>query len=243
MKIYPAIDIHEGKVVRLSQGDFARQTTYGDDPLAIAESFAAQGARYLHVIDLSGAKDPGLRQIELVTRIVRATALKVQTGGGIRRLDEVQRLLDAGVDRVILGSILVTDRAVSDAIFASVGADRLTLALDVRIDAAGRPMVATLAWEKMSLLTLSEVIAMYSDYPLSSVLCTDIGRDGTAAGPNFNLYQCLLESHPEVGWLASGGVAAAADVTRARDMGLEGIIIGKALYEGNFTLKEVLATC
>ena len=243
LKIYPAIDIYEGKVVRLYQGDFACQTTYGDDPVAVAARYAAEGAKYLHVVDLSGAKDPRRRQTDLVTRIVRASALKVQTGGGIRTLDEAQRLIEAGADRVILGSMALADHAQCETIFSTMGAGRLTLALDVRIDETGRPLVATAAWKKTSMFTLTEVIAMYSHHRLDSVLCTDISRDGTGKGPNFNLYKNLVASLPAVGWLASGGVASGADIAQAKVLGLTGVIIGKALYDGTLTLREVLETC
>ena len=243
MKIYPAIDIYEGKVVRLQKGDFAQQTVYGDDPLAVAKAYAAQGARHLHVVDLSGAKDPARRQVNLIRSIVQGTPLKVQTGGGIRQLQDVEDLVAAGVDRVILGSLALTNRALCETIFSHVGAHHLTLALDVRIDSDGQPLVATGAWEKTSQMTIADVVALYGKYPLDSVLCTDINRDGMASGPNFSLYRTLREHHPTVGWLASGGVARAADVAQARELGLAGIIIGKALYEGNFTLKEVLDIC
>lgn len=242
MKIYPAIDLIEGQVVRLTQGCFDQQTTYGDDPVAVAKTYKEQGAEYLHVVDLDGAKGDKPRQTNLIKKIALESGLKLQVGGGIRTLKDAQELVDVGVDRIILGSIAVKDVDTTLSILEGLGGERITLGLDVMLNSNLVPMVATSGWQEVSDVSADKLLKLYTQFPSVSVLCTDIGKDGTLEGPNFDLYGSLMKNWPEISFLASGGVARKSDISRLKEMEMGGVIIGKALYEGRFSLEEVL-TC
>jgi phosphoribosylformimino-5-aminoimidazole carboxamide ribotide isomerase len=233
------MDLAGGKVVRLAQGNFTRETVYATDPEAIAREFAAAGATHLHVVDLDGARDPALRQRELIARVVRATALRVQVGGGVRTLADVRELLALGVERVVIGSLAVTDQAATAAIVGAVGSERITLALDVTLAGDGGPLVAIRGWQETSTLTLDDVLARYPG--VSRMLCTDIARDGMLAGPNVALYRALVARHPGIEIVASGGVSSLADLRELASAGVPSAIVGRALYERKLTLAEALA--
>ena len=241
MIIYPAIDLRGGRVVRLSEGNFDAETVYGTDPLAVARDFAAAGATWLHVVDLDGAKDPAKRQTALVQTLAHDSGLKVQTGGGIRDASQVEALLAAGASRVIVGSLSVREPAMVREWFIRFGPEKLVLALDIRLDAAGVPLVALAGWQASSGQTLDVVLEGFLLSGLIHVLCTDIGRDGLLQGPNFALYAALRKKFPELRVQASGGVASLDDLRRLRAEGSAGAITGRALYEKKFTLKEALA--
>ena len=240
MKIYPAIDLIDGKVVRLRQGDFDQKTDYQKDPVATAKEFAEMGAKYLHVVDLDGAKSGKPAQTELIKRIAQESKLELQVGGGVRTSEDVGTLLDAGVNRVILGSIAVNDPDLTKNIFETYSGDRLTLGLDVRLNADGRPMVATHGWKQTSNVEASSLLSLYLPFGLGQVLCTDIGLDGMMQGPNFALYMGLSSNFPTVTVLASGGVSSLDDLKSLKAKAVGGAIIGKALYEGAINLKEAL---
>jgi len=239
MILYPAIDLLEGRVVRLHKGAFDAVTDYGDDPVAVAEAFGEAGASWVHVVDLAGARDGARRQTETI-RAICQTGLRVQTGGGVRSAEDVESLLAIGVERVIIGSLAVTDAPRVRDWIETYGAGRITLALDVkRLGGSYRP--ALQGWTDMMMTTLPEVIASYDGSGLKHALVTDISRDGDLSGPNLALYADLLDRHPSVDWQASGGVSSLADIEAVRELGMAGAITGKALYEGIFTLKEALA--
>ncbi len=241
MKIYPAIDLAGGKCVRLEQGRFDRCTVYGDDPLAMAATFAAQGATALHVVDLDGARDPALRQTELIARLVRAVSIPVQTGGGIRSIADVEGLLEAGVARVIIGSLTVREPRLSIEILERFDPTKIIFALDVHLDERGVFKVAQGAWAQGSKLTLDDALARYLPHGLKTVLCTDISRDGMLVGPSYELYRTMRARYPKLELLASGGVGTLDDLRALAAMGADGAIVGKALYAGRFTLQEALA--
>lgn len=241
MIIYPAIDLRGGRVVRLTEGRFDQEKTYGDDPLAVAREFAAAGATWLHVVDLDGTKDPAQRQTALVERLARESGLQVQTGGGIRDEAQVESLLRAGAQRVIVGSLAVREPARVRDWFGRFGAAHLALALDVRIDATGTPRVATAGWQETSAAALDEVVAGFLSVGLVHALCTDISRDGRLTGPNAQLYTVLRSRFPGLQLQASGGVATLDDLRELRALGASGAIVGRALYEKKFTLPEALA--
>jgi len=241
MIIYPAIDLRGGRVVRLSEGNFETETVYGTDPLAVARSFAAAGATWLHVVDLDGAKDPAKRQTALVQTLARDSGLKVQTGGGIREASQVAALLSAGASRVIVGSLAAREPVLVREWFGRFGPEKLVLALDVRLDAAGVPLVALAGWQASSGKTLDAVLHEFIPAGLVHVLCTDISRDGMLQGPNFALYAGLRKKFPTLQVQASGGVASLADLQQLRAEGSAGAITGRALYEKKFTLAEALA--
>lgn len=241
MIIYPAIDLRGGRVVRLTEGDFNREKSYGDDPVAVARGFAAAGATWLHVVDLDGARDPARRQTALVERLARESGLRVQTGGGIREEAQIAALLDAGAARVIVGSVAVKNPPLVREWLARFGFERIVLAPDVRIDADGTPRVAAAGWQESTGVALNELLAGYLSSRLAHVLCTDISRDGKLTGPNAALYSSLVQRFPALQIQASGGVSSLDDLRALRATGAAGAIVGRALYEGKFTLKEALS--
>ena len=241
MIVFPAIDLRHGRCVRLTQGRFDAEQVYRDDPLSIARRFEMAGATHLHVVDLDGAKSESAEQTTLIVRLAQSTRLKVQAGGGIRRADQVERLLGAGVARVVIGSLAVREPNATLELLARFGGDPIVLALDVRIAAGGDAFVETAGWRGGSDLTIGAAIDRYVDRGLRTILCTDISRDGTLLGPNVELYRSLRSRYPGVELLASGGIGTLADVSAVLSIGATGVIIGKALYEKRFTLEEALA--
>lgn len=237
--VYPAIDVRDGHVVRLKQGDYAQQTTYESTPLALAQRYADAGAQWLHLVDLDAARDGGYTLAPLLTGIAETTHLKVQTGGGIRSRDDVQRVLDAGATRVVVGSLAVREpNSVADWITA-FGPQHITVALDTRfIDNTWR--LPLHGWTETSERTLDDLAVFYADAGLAHLLCTDIGRDGMLAGPNLSLYQHLAGIVPGVEVQASGGIRDVADIVASRAVGCGGAILGKALLEHRFNLAEAL---
>lgn len=241
MILYPAIDLRRGRVVRLTEGSFDAEKAYFDDPVAVAREFAAAGSPWLHLVDLDGAKDPAQRQTALVSAIVQACGLRVQSGGGIRDESHVRTLLDAGVTRVIVGSLAVKQPDLVGGWLEKFGPEKIILALDVRLDAAGVPMIAVAGWQADSGVTLDATLRTFLSRGLRHILCTDISRDGKLTGPNFELYAQLRRDFPTIDVQASGGVSSLDDLRRLKRQGAHGAIIGRALYEKKFTLKEALA--
>ena len=239
--VYPALDIREGRVVRLLQGDYAQQTTYGDDPLPRAKAFAAAGASWMHLVDLDAARAGGYTLAPLLSAIASESGLKVQTGGGIRRRDDVARLLDAGAARVVVGSVSVREPETVIGWLQAFGAERLTIALDARQADDGRWLLPVHGWTETADVTLDELAQRYAQAGMRHLLCTDIARDGMLSGPNIDLYRHLSTLLPGVAVQASGGVRSAADVADAKAVGCGGAILGKALLEGRMTLQEALA--
>lgn len=238
MILLPAIDLVEGRCVRLQQGDFERETSYSDDALAALQAFANAGATEAHLVDLDGAKARAPRQHDLFVRVVRETDLQLQVAGGFRDADQVARVLDAGCARVVIGSLALDDPDGFAAMLDRFGAQRLTLALDVRLE-GDRPMVAAHGWATQSNVTLDDIMARFP--AVHHVLVTDIARDGMLSGPNVDLMRNLRSNYPLIAFQASGGVAGLADLDALRDCGPERVIVGKALWEGRFTVAEGLA--
>jgi phosphoribosylformimino-5-aminoimidazole carboxamide ribotide isomerase len=240
VKIIPAIDLHEGKCVRLYKGDFSKVTHYSDQPLEVARAYAGMNVDDLHIVDLDGART-GSQQNALVVRGLCAdTPLAVQLGGGIREGEHVRQWLDNGVARCVIGSVAVTEPERVAAWIDEFGADRIVLALDVTIDAAG-PVLATHGWTKSSGLSLWDLVDRYASNGARHLLCTDISRDGAMSGPNFDLYAEILRRYPEVRLQASGGVRDIADMEKLRDLGVPAAITGKALLDGKISTAEVNA--
>ena len=241
--IIPAIDLLDGRVVRLRQGDFQATTDYGDEAVKRLTDYAEAGAPRLHLVDLTGAKNPAERQLPLIRRIVDALPVKVQlqTGGGIRTRDDVKVLLDAGVTAVVVGSQTVKAPDVVRQWFTEFGPERIVLALDVRVSDLGSAQVATAGWQETSGALIDDVVKTYLPCGLKHVLCTDIARDGMMTGPSVDLYARLAKAFPQVAWQASGGIASLADVRAAENAGAAGVIVGRALLENRFTVKEALS--
>ncbi len=237
----PAIDLIDGKMVRLSQGDYARQTTYGDDPLPQLQAYEKDGATLLHLVDLSGAKDPQARQLPLLSRLLKGVAVPVQVGGGIRDADDVKALLDAGAARVVVGSMAVKHPVEVMRWFKRFGAERIVLALDVRIGKNDAREVAIAGWQEASAVTIEESLEQFAPCGVRHVLCTDIARDGMMQGANVALYRSLARAYPEVALQASGGIGSLDDIAALHDSGVAGVIVGRALLEGKFTVREAIA--
>ena len=239
--LYPAIDVRHGRIVRLAQGDYAQETRYGDDPLALARAYAEQGARWLHLVDLDAARAGGYTLSALVGDIATPTGLQVQTGGGVRSRDDVQRILDAGAARVVIGSLAVREADAVCGWISEFGAERITVALDSRLDREGVWRLPVHGWTETAAGTLQEMARRYAGQGLRHLLCTDITRDGMMTGPNLDLYRLLADEVPGVELQASGGVRDLADVLAAQAQGCAGIVLGRSLLEGRLQLPEALA--
>ncbi|RYD15752.1 MAG: 1-(5-phosphoribosyl)-5-[(5-phosphoribosylamino)methylideneamino] imidazole-4-carboxamide isomerase [Lysobacteraceae bacterium] len=239
-QVYPAIDVRDGRVVRLAQGDYARETAYVGDPLERAQAYAAAGAGWLHLVDLDAARTGGYALGALLAAIKRRTGLRVQTGGGVRTRADLERLFAAGADRVVVGSVAVSDPArVADWI-AVFGSARVTVAIDLRrID--GRWVAATHGWQRSAPHAVEDLLHALDAGGMRHLLCTDIARDGMLSGPNLALYAQLRAWLPNAAVQASGGVRSAADVRAAMDAGCAGIVLGKALLEQRLDLAQALA--
>ena len=238
--VYPAIDVRDGAVVRLLRGDYDKETRYTDDPVAVAENYARSGARWLHLVDLDAARAGGYTLTDTLTRIVDSTGLMVQTGGGVRSADDVQRLLDAGATRVVVGSLAVKEPDTVIAWVERFGPEQITVALDTRTGEDGVWLLPTAGWTSVADADLITILHRYDGSGLRHVLCTDIGRDGTLAGPNFHLYTMLTRSAPLLQVQASGGARDVDDVRAARRHGCSGIILGKALLEGRLSVTDAI---
>ncbi|MCL2895460.1 1-(5-phosphoribosyl)-5-[(5-phosphoribosylamino)methylideneamino]imidazole-4-carboxamide isomerase [Brenneria tiliae] len=239
--IIPALDLIDGQVVRLHQGDYGQQRQYGSDPLPRLQDYQQQGAQVLHLVDLTGAKDPSARQIPLLKTLLSGVSVPVQVGGGIRSEQDVEALLNAGARRVVIGSTAVKEPELVQQWFTRYGAEALVLALDVRIDAAGVKRVAISGWQENSESTLEQIVERYLPFGLKHVLCTDISRDGTLSGSNVELYHEISQRYPQVAFQASGGIGNLADIANLRGSGVQGVIVGRALLEGKFNVAEAIS--
>lgn len=238
MLILPAIDIRGGRVVRLLHGRFDAETHYGDDPAAQAGAFAAAGATWAHVVDLDGARDGAMRQTALLHAM--ADAASIQAGGGVRTEADVAGLLDAGVARVVVGSAAISAIDEVRRWLERFGPDRLTLALDVRCR-ADAPEVLIRGWTEASGISLWAALDAYPPGALRHILVTDVDRDGAMTGPNVALMAEIVARRPDLALQASGGARSLADLSALKTAGAAGAIIGRALYEGAFSLEEALA--
>ena len=239
--VYPAIDVRDGAVVRLRQGDYGQETRYPADPFAMAAQYARTGAGWLHLVDLDAARAGGYTLAPLLRRLKSETPLQVQTGGGVRSEADVEALLEAGADRVVVGSLAVRESGRVASWVSRYGAARLTLALDTRRDAEGRWRLPVHGWTEEGGKELDVLAAAYEEVGLRHLLCTDISRDGMLSGPNIDLYRYLCQRFPRLAVQASGGARDLADVTAAREAGCGGIVLGKALLDGKLDLREALA--
>ena len=238
--IFPAIDLMDGGCVRLHKGDFAQRTNYHGDPMSVAKSYEDAGAQWIHIVDLDGAKSGSTEQSDLIINIAKGTNLKVQTGGGIRDLGQIKRLFDGGVERVVIGSLAITNPVMVKFWLSELGPQRIVLALDVNIDDDGMPYPATRGWTQAAEKSLWDVLADYSGSGLKTVLVTDIGRDGVMVGSNVALYQDIAAQFPTLDIITSGGVGTLSHVKALKALKPHGIIIGKALYEGAFTVEDAI---
>jgi len=234
MIVYPAMDLMDGRCVRLAQGRFDEATTYSAEPAKALAAFADAGAEWAHVVDLDGAKARSPVQHDLIFGLARGASQKLQVAGGFREAEQVSRMLDAGVGRVVIGSLAVSDPERVNGFLREFGGERIVLALDVNM-VDGAPMVATHGWTEISGLSLWEVAALYPS--ARHLLVTDISRDGMLRGPNVPLLDEIAGKLPHLQVQASGGVASLEDL---RQLTTAGVVIGKALWEGRIDLGEAI---
>jgi len=238
MEIVPAIDLRDGRVVRLAQGDYARETSYAADPLELAQRYAQAGARRLHVVDLDGARSGSLDNLPAIAAIASA-GIALQAGGGVRDADGVRRLLDAGAARVVVGSVAVREPETIEAWLLEFGAECLCVALDTR-RVGGRWTLPVKGWTEASARDLDELAPHFARSGVRHLLCTDIARDGMLSGPNLDLYAHLQAIAPGLDVQASGGVRDVADLALLRERGVAAAILGRSLLEGRLTIEEAL---
>ena len=233
MELFPAIDLIGGCAVRLVKGDYAQKTVYSENPAEVAKSFAAAGAKYLHVVDLEGAKDGGTPNLETIKNIVEQGGLLVEVGGGIRSEEVIKKYLEAGVFRVILGTAAVQNPAFLEEMVQKYG-EKIAVGVDIKDG-----MVAIKGWTEVSQESCFDFCEKLQKIGVKTIICTDISKDGLLSGTNLELYKELSEKF-SVDIVASGGVTTLDDVKKLADMGMYGAILGKALYTGNIDLKSAV---
>ncbi len=233
MNIFPAIDLYEHKAVRLFKGDYAEMTVYSDNPIEIARDFEAKGAKYIHIVDLEGAKNGETPNFEIVKEIAQNTGLFCEIGGGIRSLDTVEKYLNAGLDRVILGTAAVNDEAFLRTAVSKYG-DKIAVGVDIKDG-----FVAVKGWTEKSEYSCFDFCEKMRKIGVKTLICTDISRDGAMKGTNRQLYKELSEKF-DMNITASGGVSTLEDIKALRGLNLYGAIIGKAYYIGAINLEEAL---
>ena len=235
LEVIPSIDLRNGQVVRLKQGDYAQQLNYAVDPRETASGFREAGARWMHIVDLDGAKEGRVVQAELIAEIIKHAQINVQVGGGVRSTDDVRRLLDAGAARVVVGTKAIEDWVWFQALASDPGfQQKLVLALDAK-----EGKVATRGWTRTSTRLAVDVAHEVSDWPLAGILYTDVARDGMMRGPNLHHTRLLAEAG-KVPVIASGGVGTIEHIRQIRGIPVWGVIVGRSLYEGKVDLREAL---
>ena len=239
MIIFPAIDIKEGKVVRLLKGDFDQVTEYSGDPTTVAKKWQEKGAQWLHVVDLDGARTGKMQNIDVILKIAQAVQIPIQVGGGVRQKDDIVQLIEGGIRRVILGTKAVEDRVFFKDVLAQ-WKDKIAVSVDCM-----KGMVTQRGWQTTSTIRAVDFVKDLETMELSCMVYTDVARDGMLNGPNFEELKVVLKS-TKIPVIASGGVSSLEDVKKLaalEDQGLMGAIIGKAIYEGKVDLKEALKVC
>lgn len=237
MRIIPAIDIIGAKCVRLSKGDYATEKVYSQDPVAMAKRFEDAGIKYLHLVDLDGAKAQKVVNYQLLEQITHQTNLQVDWGGGIQNSEDLQRVFECGAAQVTIGSIAVTKPELFVEWLDRYGSERIILGADCQ-----HKMIMTHGWQQQSSMDIFSFISSYLQHDVRYAIVTDIEKDGMLQGPSFDLYQELLLRFP-INLIASGGVSSFADLLGLKAIGCEGAILGKALYENTITLKELEKLC
>lgn len=234
IEIIPAIDIIGGECVRLTKGDYSQKTTYSSDPLEVARGYEAIGIRRLHVVDLDGAKASQPQNLRVLERIATHTKLDIQYGGGIKNSEALRSVLDSGAHRAICGSIAITNPELFEEWLAEHGPERIILGADTR-----NGKVAINGWLEESTTDVQTIISRFASCGLTQTITTDISRDGMLTGPNFDLYATLQSEFPTVDITVSGGISELNDIIKLNAMNLRSVIVGKAIYEGRITLKDL----
>ncbi|MGB5104491.1 MAG: 1-(5-phosphoribosyl)-5-[(5-phosphoribosylamino)methylideneamino]imidazole-4-carboxamide isomerase [Steroidobacteraceae bacterium] len=239
MLLIPAIDLRGGRCVRLLQGRFDAETVYSGDPMEILGRYQALGAHRIHVVDLDGAREGSQGNRTAIARLAVAPGVSIQVGGGVRSRAVAEELLALGVERVVVGSVAVTQPLEVASWLNELGPDKVVLAFDVRIDDGGTPRLATHGWETQTQASLWDAVESYLRHGLRHVLCTDVARDGALSGPNAALYAEAVRRYPTIEWQASGGVSAAADLHELAATNVAAVVSGRALLEGRMQAEEL----
>ena len=234
MRIIPAIDLIDGKCVRLSKGDYATQKTYNEHPLEVAKEFEAHGIEYLHLVDLDGAKSKHIVNHKVLEDIASKTSLKIDFGGGLKSDEDLKIAFESGAHQITGGSIAVKEPKTFEQWITIYGSDKIILGADVQGD-----RIATNGWLETSEHRLVDFVKDYHAKGIHYVICTDISKDGMLEGPSFDVYRDLLEQQPGIKLIASGGISTFDELPKLAAMGCEGTIIGKAIYENRIALKEL----
>jgi phosphoribosylformimino-5-aminoimidazole carboxamide ribotide isomerase len=239
MLLIPAIDLRNGRCVRLFKGDFNAETRYELEPQELMQRYRSFGASWLHVVDLDGAKDGVLANRATILALAEERSLRIQVGGGMRSPEVIEDVLTHGVARVVIGSAAIEQPDQVVRWMQRFGADRICLALDVKLDARGEPLVRTRGWTEGTAVTLWQAIEPFLGAGLKHVLCTDIDRDGALTGPNLELYVRAVARFPQLEWQASGGVRDASDLSALARTGVSAAVSGKALLEQRISSEEL----
>ncbi|MDP5198885.1 1-(5-phosphoribosyl)-5-[(5-phosphoribosylamino)methylideneamino]imidazole-4-carboxamide isomerase [Flavobacterium sp. DG2-3] len=234
MRIIPAIDIIEGKCVRLSKGDYDTKIIYNENPLEVAKSFEAHGIEYLHLVDLDGAKSSKIVNYKILEQIASQTSLKIDFGGGLKSDDDLSIAFESGANQITGGSIAVKNRTIFEKWISEYGTEKIILGADAKDE-----KIAVSGWLEESNEDLIPFIQDYQSKGIQYVICTDIAKDGMLQGPSFDLYAKILAEAKEVKLIASGGISTFDELPKLAELGCEGTIIGKAIYEGRISLKQL----
>ncbi|MCP9749869.1 1-(5-phosphoribosyl)-5-[(5-phosphoribosylamino)methylideneamino]imidazole-4-carboxamide isomerase [Ferruginibacter sp. HRS2-29] len=232
--IVPAIDIMEGKCVRLTKGDYATSKIYSDDPVEVAKRFEAAGIKRLHIVDLDGARKGQVINFEVLEKVASSTSLKIDFGGGVKKIVDVKQILDAGAAMVTIGSLAVKEPLLIEEWLMEFGADKFFIGADVLEE-----KVKISGWLEDGGVNIFDFIGKIISLGTTNIFCTDIAKDGVLQGPSTDLYKAILMQHPETNLVASGGVSSTKDIQDLKDAGCSGVIIGKALYEGNIRIEDL----
>ncbi len=236
MEIIPAIDLIDGKCVRLTEGDFAQKTIYNESPVEVAKQFEAAGIKRLHLVDLDGAKAGKVINWKVLEAITRETALVVDFGGGIKTVDEVQKVFDLGARYATVGSIAVKNESLLLTWFEKYGADKFLVGADVKNE-----KLAIGGWLETTGVDIIDFISKYMGHGIRQLFCTDVSKDGKLEGPSLDLYRKIIQHFPQLHFIASGGVSSMDDLYALKEIGCKGVIVGKAIYENRITLGELTA--
>ena len=234
MRIIPAIDIIDGKCVRLSKGDYDTKIIYNENPLEVAKSFEAHGIEYLHLVDLDGAKSSKIVNYKILEQIASQTSLQIDFGGGLKSDDDLRIAFESGASQITGGSIAVKNRAIFEKWISEYGSEKIILGADAKDE-----KVSISGWLEDSNEDLIPFIQQYQNKGIQYVICTDIAKDGMLEGPSFDLYEKILKEALGVKLIASGGISTFDELPKLAELGCEGTIIGKAIYEGRITLKQL----
>lgn len=234
MRIIPAIDIIEGKCVRLTKGDYSTKKIYNENPLEIAKEFEDAGIQYLHVVDLDGAKASHIVNYKVLDQIASKTSLQIDFGGGLKSDEDLRIAFESGANQITGGSIAVKNATVFESWISKFGADKIILGAD-----CNNEKIAVNGWQEESNLNVIPFIKQYQSKGIEYVICTDISKDGMLQGPSFDLYERILMRESEIKLIASGGISTFHEIPQLADLGCEGVIIGKAIYENRISLKQL----